>query len=265
MKDFQTIRCWVDDRGIANLTLHRPELHNAFNEDMIAEITEAAIRLSADESVRMLVIRGEGRSFCAGADLNWMKRMKGFSIAENRADAKKLADMFAALDNFPALVIARIHGAALGGGTGLAAIADIVFAEKDTKFGFTETRLGLVPAIISPYVIRKIGISQARATFISGHRFSAQAAKEMGLVHHLIDGFDALERTIEIETTEYLKAAPKAMRAAKKLAREVAENLYSSDVTTFTVNTIAELRVADEGQEGAAALLEKRAPKWTTA
>jgi methylglutaconyl-CoA hydratase len=232
---------------------------------MIAEVTEAAIRLSADDSVRMLVIRGEGKSFCAGADLNWMKRMKGFSIEENRADARKLADLFAALDNFPALVIARIHGAALGGGTGLAAVADIVFAEKETKFGFTETRLGLAPAIISPYVIRKIGVSYARATFISGHSFSAVAAKEMGLVHHIVEGFDALERTIEIETEEYLKAAPKAARAAKKLALEVTQNLYSDDVTSLTVNTIADLRVADEGQEGAAALLEKRAPKWMEA
>lgn len=261
MQEFHTLRCWIDARGIANVTLHRPEVHNAFDEQMIAELTEAFRRIEKDATVRVVVLRGEGKSFCAGADLSWMRKMKDFSEAENREDSRRLAAMFAAIDQCTRPVIARIHGAALGGGSGLAAVSDLVIAEEQARFGFTEVRLGIVPAVISPYVIGKIGAGHARATFLSGRRFSAASAVQMGLAHRMESGLDALEAALEQEVGEYLQAAPQATQHAKQLIRQISGRAVA-DVTEETIQTIASLRVSEEGQEGMAAVLEKRVPKW---
>lgn len=248
--------------GIATVTLARPEIHNAFNDELILELTQTFNSIGT--GVRAVVLRGEGKSFCAGADLNWMKRMKGYSAQENEADAKRLADLFVAIDNCPAPVIGVVQGAALGGGAGLVSVCDYVIAAEDASFGFTEARLGLVPAVISPFVINKIGVSAARATFLSGRRFSAEEAKVMGLVH-LVCNPAMLSAELESVIKEFRAAGPKAAREAKTLIREVAK--YGQDQKsqiTYTCKTIARLRTSDEGQEGMSALLEKRRANWGT-
>ncbi len=248
--------------GIATVTLARPEIHNAFNDELIAELTATFESLANSASVRAVVLTGEGKSFCAGADLNWMKRMKDYGEAENIADAKRLADLFYTIDTCPVPVIGAIHGAALGGGAGLVAVCDYVIAAEDTVFGFTEARLGLVPAVISPFVMAKIGRTYARATFLSGRRFDGGEAMQMGLVHRLCPSA-LLNAELEAAIEEFKKAAPKAAREAKQLIRGVQErDGDTQQQIDFTCRTIARLRAGAEGQEGMAALLEKRRANW---
>ena len=245
-------------RRLANVdyvTLNRPEVRNAFNEHLIAEMTAWAERAAADRSLRGVVMSGAGPSFCAGADLGWMAKMAGYTQEENLRDARAAAAMFAAIDMLPMPVVAQIHGAALGGGAGLAAVADIAVAADDTTFGFTEVKLGLIPAVIAPYVLAKIGQSAARELFVTGRRFDAVHARDIGLVHVVVPAGDLVDRVnkflIEIATN-----GPQAMSAAKALLRRIA-NRSIADAAPITAEAIAERRVSDEAQKLMKAFLRR--------
>jgi methylglutaconyl-CoA hydratase len=253
----------LERRGAtATVTLARPEVHNAFNARLIAELRDVFAHLAADEAVRAAVLQGEGRSFCAGADLNWMRSSLDFTHDENTADALKMADMLAAIDDCPCPVIGRIHGAALGGGVGLTAVCDIAIAEEGARFGFTEARLGIAPAVISPFALRKIGVSHARALFTTAERFDAARALEIGLIHRVVPAA-ALDAAVAETLTALGQNSPAAVRAAKRMARTVAY-LPADEARRLTAATIAELRVSPEGQEGIRAFLEKRTATWVT-
>lgn len=241
------------------VSLNRPEVRNAFNEELIAELTAWA-KSVVPGSTRVAVLQGAGPVFSAGADINWMAKMISYSHEENIADAERAARMFNALDRLPVPLIGRVHGAALGGGSGLAAVCDVVVAADDAQFGFTEVVLGILPAMISPYVVRKIGIGSARELCLSGTRFSAARAKEIGLVSEVVPaaGLDeAVNRHIEL----FLKAAPGAVARAKALLRQVHGRL-PEDVMALTTSAIADQRVSAEGQEGLTAFMEKRPASW---
>ena len=247
--------------AVEYLTLNRPDVRNAFNEEVIAELTAWARQAAEDASLRLVVLRGAGKVFSAGADANWMAKMVSYSREQNLADARRMAEMFLALDTLPAAVIGRIHGAALGGGAGLTAICDIAVADAGTAFGFTETKLGILPAVISPYVLPKIGPSAARELFLTGRRFSAARAKEIGLVHAVVPT-DDLDATVNMYVDELLTAAPGAVAAAKALIPRVWGQSPAGAVA-ITSEAIASQRVAPEGQEGLRAFLDKRPPDWT--
>jgi methylglutaconyl-CoA hydratase len=244
------------DKGVVEVWLNRPELHNAFNAELIEEVI-AVFESFKDE--RLIVLSGRGQSFCAGADLNWMKSMKGYSREENFADSKRLARMFSAINDCDVPVLARVNGHALGGGVGLVSVCDYVLAVDSALLGFTEVRLGLIPAVISPYCISKIGESHARAWFLSGERFSASEAKSMGLVHEVVTA-DALDAKTEEWIRRFLAAGPDAAKEAKRLIRSVLPALKSSE--DITCKLITDRRVSEEGQEGMRALLEKEKPSW---
>ena len=252
----------IDQRGVATVTLNRPELHNAFNDELIAELISCIKDLEQNEKVRLLVLTGVGKSFCAGADLNWMKRMKDYSFEENLADSQNLAELFTVINNFKKPTIARVNGSALGGGAGLVASCDYAIAIDTAQIGFTEVRLGLVPAVISPFVIAKIGESHARATFLSGVRFTVEKAMRIGLIHQ-ITSFDKIDEDLEVLVKEFLQAAPVAATVAKKLIREVVHKNTVEDARLYTCETISKVRTSAEGQEGMSALLEKRKASWT--
>jgi methylglutaconyl-CoA hydratase len=245
---------------VTTVTLNRPDVRNAFNEDLIAELTAWAQSVPDDGSIRAVVLQGAGSVFCAGADVQWMAKMIGYTREENLQDARRAAMMLHALDSLPVPVIGRVHGAALGGGAGLAAVCDVVVAADDAVFGFTEVVLGILPAMISPYVVRKIGLSAAREWCLNGARFSAARAKEIGLVHDVVTA-DRLDLTVERHVHQFAKAAPSAIAATKRLLRDVAGH-RPGDVMALTVDAIATQRVSPEGQEGLRAFLEKRPPKW---
>ena len=245
---------------VVTVSLNRPQVRNAFNEDLIAELTAwATSPLSSD--VRVAVLRGEGTHFCAGADLTWMSKMVSYSHAENVRDAKAMAAMFQALDTLPIPLIGRIHGAALGGGAGLAAVCDIVVASDTAQFGFTEAKLGILPAVISPFTVAKIGPSAARELFLTGARFGAARAREIGLVHAVCPEA-AMDTTIDGYVRELLTSAPGAVSAAKALIAQVAGRT-APDVADLTAETIARHRVGAEGQSGMRAFLDKRPAPWT--
>lgn len=244
------------DQGVTEVWLNRPELHNAFNDEMIEEIITL---FESFKDERLIILTGKGNSFCAGADLNWMKAMKNYTKEENFKDSKRLARMFSAINECDVPVIGRINGHALGGGVGLVSVCDYVVCSGDAKMGFTEARLGLIPAVISPYCISKIGESNARAWFLSGERFGAEEAKRMGLVHEVVLGPE-MDEHLEVVVKRFLAAGPEAAKEAKKLIRGVMKNLKASE--DFTCNMIAERRISEEGQEGMRALLEKDKPAW---
>lgn len=253
-----TLRLHRDERDVAWLTLDRPDVRNAFNAEVIADISDAARTLASDPP-RAVVLCGTGPSFSAGADLRWMRASKERSYDENLDDARAMAAMFNALDTLPCAVVGRVHGHALGGGVGLVAVCDIVVAERGAVFGFSEVRLGIVPAVISPYVVRKIGRSHARALFVSGQRFDAGLAERIGLVHQVVDA-DALDGAVDAVLTHVLSAGPVAVAAAKRLPEVASAPMVEAREVTATI--IAELRVGDEAQEGMSAFLDKRAPRW---
>lgn len=246
-----------EDSGVATVTLNRPDVHNAFNAELIAEATELFLGL-AKKPLRLLILTGEGASFCAGADLNWMRSMKEWSEAENFQDAKKLAGLFHALNSLPFPTLARVNGHALGGGAGLVSCCDFVVASDKALFGFTEARLGLIPAVISPYVMAKIGESQARAWFLSGERFNAEQARQMNLVHKVVSN-ENLDSAVEEVKKSFLAAGPMAAREAKSLVFRVR---VSQEVEDETCRRISRIRIGAEGQEGMRALLEKDKPQW---
>lgn len=245
---------------VATVELRRPAVRNAFNAEMIRELTECFEYLAGRMEIRAIVLRGEGASFSAGADAGWMRASLDRSEEENLADALRMSDMFGAIERAPQPVIARVQGAALGGGMGLIAVCDIVVAADTTLFGFTETKLGIVPAVISRFVLPKIGIGWARAVFLTGERFDAGTAARMGLVHWIVPEAE-LDGTVEAKVNEVLSAGPVAAREAKALIRAVAGQ-PSEEARRVTASTIARVRTSPEGQEGLRAFLEKRAPGW---
>ena len=257
---FETIEVTARN-AVAIVTLNRPEVHNAFNETLIAELTAALRALAADETVRAVVLIGAGPSFCAGADLNWMKKTAAFSPAQNLADARALAAMLATLNEMPKPTIARVHGSAFGGGVGLVACCDIAIGAQDATFALSEARLGLVPGAISPYVIEAIGARAARRYFLTAERFTAAEAFRLGLVHDL-----ALPTELDARINELLgfllTAGPRAQAEAKLLIRAVAHRPIDRAVTDDAARRIARVRATPEAKEGMAAFLAKRRAAW---
>ncbi len=252
----------IEQQGpVVRVTLNRPDVRNAFDEALIAELTAWAQSVRAGGSARVAVLAGAGKAFCAGADLTWMSKMVAYTRDENVRDARAMATMFEALDRLPIPLIGRVHGAALGGGVGLAAVCDIVVAAADTIFGFTEVKLGIIPAVISPYALAKIGRSAARELFLTGARFSAARAREIGLVHAIGEEAE-LDRMVARYVNDLLTSAPQAVAAAKALIADVGAARNRAGATELTIDAIAERRVSGEGQDGMRAFLEKRSPSW---
>jgi methylglutaconyl-CoA hydratase len=245
---------------IEYLTLNRPDVRNAFNEKMIAELTAWAAAMNADDDVRVAVLAGEGKVFSAGADITWMANALHYTHDENVQDANAAARMFAALDTLPIPLVGRIHAAALGGGAGLAAVCDVVVADEKAVFGFSEVKLGILPAVISPYALAKIGRSAARELFLTGMRFGAARAREIRLVHAVVPAAE-LDTIVELYVNEFLSAAPDAIATAKALIPRVWARA-AFDAAGLTAEAIAARRVSAEGQEGLRAFLEKRKASW---
>ena len=255
----------VDVRNnIGLVALNRPELHNAFNDTLIGELTAVLQMLDADASVRAVVLTGNGKSFCAGADLNWMKKMAGYGAAENRADAQALALMLRTLNGLSKPTVACVRGAAFGGGVGLVACCDIAVAAHDAIFSLSEAKLGLIPATISPYVIEAIGARQARRYFLTAERFTAAEAFRIGLVHDIVPEPELDVRINEL-LGDLLVAGPVAQLECKALIRGVAHRPIDADVIAGTAEHIAAVRASPEGKEGVAAFLGKRPPNWVPA
>jgi methylglutaconyl-CoA hydratase len=257
---FTRLRVTEPSAGVVRVSLNRPEVRNAFDDVLIAELRELFGEVESDPAARVVVISGEGKSFCAGADLNWMASMVSWSVEENVQDAGKLAAMLRAIDGCTRPVVGRIHGAALGGGTGLAAVCDVVVAAQGTLFGTTEVRLGIVPAVISPYVVRKLGESRARAWFLTGDRYDADEACRAGLVHRVVPEAE-LDAAVEAVVASLSQGGPQALAEAKRLARASGE-LPLDEAIPMTVDSISRRRVSPEGQEGMRAFLQKRKPNF---
>ena len=247
--------------AIAIVVLNRPDVHNAFNEALIAELTSTLTTLDDNESVRAIVLAGAGKSFCAGADLNWMKRMAAYGQEENVADASALANMLRTLAGVSKPTIARVHGAAMGGGAGLVACCDIAIAAQDATFAFSEGKLGLIPATIGPYVVEAIGARQARRYFISAERFTAAEAFRIGLVHDIAT-LTELDARVNEMLGALMLVGPRAQMECKALIRGIAHRRIDSDVIAGTAEHIAAVRASPEGRAGVKAFLEKRAAPW---
>jgi methylglutaconyl-CoA hydratase len=245
----------------ATITLARPDLHNAFNDEMIREITAAFSSLAAAPKVRAVVLSGEGKSFCAGADVNWMKRMVGYSFEENVADANLLAAMLRSIRECPKPVIARVHGAAYGGGVGLVAACDMAVALANATFCLSEVKLGIVPAVISPFVLEKIGAGAARRYALTAERFDAAEAKRIGLVSEVVDNDQQMNAWIERIIEHVMANGPEAIATCKQVLAHVAGDKWD-ELQAYTTRQIARIRVSPEGQEGLKAFLEKRKPGW---
>lgn len=245
----------------ARVALARPAVRNAFNAELIARLHEAFVALGADPEVGVIVLQGDGKAFCGGADVNWMRGSLDLSEDDNVRDATAMSEMLRAIDRCPKPVIARVHGAAVGGGAGLCAVADAVVADEETIFGFTETKLGLIPAVISPFVLAKIGASHARRLFLTGERFDAVRAQAIGLVHEVVHA-DALDGTVDAIVAELDDAGPGAIAAAKALIPLVRAASYD-DSRDLTARAIAHRRTTPEAQEGLRAFLERRRATWT--
>lgn len=247
--------------GVATLALDRPDTRNAFDDALIAGLTDALKRVDADPGVRVVVLTGTGKVFSSGADLGWMKRMAAYDADANRADALKLAELMRTLDTLSKPTIARVNGAAFGGAVGLIACCDIAIAVELAKFSLSEVRLGLVPAVVSPYVVRAIGVREARRWFLTAEPFDAATAQRIGLLHEVVS-VAGLDFAVNAHVTALLKGGPTALAAAKRLVARVSEPVDDALVAE-TARLIAELRVSAEGQEGLGAFLEKRAPGWS--
>lgn len=243
---------------VQTITLNRPDVRNAFNETMIAELRDAFSAIP--DNVRAVILTGAGAAFCAGADVNWMRDSAKRSESENRADASRMEAMFRAIDECPAPVIGKINGVALGGGMGLVACCDIAVAADSAQFGFTEVRLGILPAVISPYSLAKIGQSAARRYFLTGELFNADEARAIGLVHEVVAESGLNERVAGLANA-LSKNGPNAVRMAKKLIRDIAR-MNRDDARAHTIATIAQVRTSAEGQDGLSAFLDKRKPGW---
>ncbi len=250
------------EKAIARVTFDRPDLHNAFNDEVIKLVTDAFTDIGQNKDVRVIILSGNGKSFCAGADLNWMKRMASYTREENIADAKAAARMYLTIAKCPKPVIARVHGAALGGGAGVVAACDIGIAVESALFGFTEVKLGIIPGVISPFVIARIGPGRAREYFITGERFPAPTALGLGLIQHVVGDEAALDTLIEAKVAQILTSAPGAIAAAKELIFGVAARTLET-AFDFTSEAIANARASEEGQTGMKAFLAREKPPWT--
>jgi methylglutaconyl-CoA hydratase len=259
LSNYETVALSIDDR-IARVTLNRPEIHNAFNEVMIAELLEVFHKLKDDEKLRVVILTGEGKSFCAGADIHWMKKMKNYTYQENFDDALALANLMYEMFSFPKPLLGRINGAAIGGGTGLVSVCDIVIAAETAKFSFSEVKIGLVPACISPYILNRVGFTKANILFLTGERFNAEKALNVGLVDEVVP-LSILDRRVDRLAEELISSGPQALATAKKLLRDI-PHMAMEEKRRHSAEVLAKLRISDEGQEGLAAFLEKRKPKW---
>ncbi len=256
-----TVEHSCNDR-IATVTLRRPDAHNALNVQMIQDLITAFSHLATDHRLHGVILTGDGSSFCAGADIAMMKETASFTEEQNLEDALHLSDLFYLINTLPCPVVARVNGAAIGGGVGLVAACDIVVAAETARFAFSEVKLGIAPAVISPFVIHKIGEVQARRFFVTGERFAAAQAQAMGLVHTVV-AREQLDETIQKIVQELLSSAPQAIRACKTLALQVGSMRYDQ-ARIYTAKLIANLRASAEGQEGLGSFLEKRKPSWVT-
>lgn len=245
------------EKAVEYLVLNRPDVRNAFNEDLIAELAAWATEAGQDAQLRAVVISGAGPVFCAGGDLTWMSKMARYSHDENIRDATAAARMFAAIDTLPVPVIARVHGAAIGGGAGLAAVADIAVTEARAIFGFTEVKLGLLPALIAPYVLAKIGQSAARELFLTGRRFTAERALQVGLVHAVVASAGEIDGTIQQYLDDVLGSGREAIAAAKNMIRQIAHR-SPSEIASLTVEALAKQRASVEAQQRMKAFLSKK-------
>jgi methylglutaconyl-CoA hydratase len=258
--EYATLRV-ARDGPVATVTLARPDVRNAFDEVMIAELTAAFVALGEAPGLRAVVLTGEGKTFCAGADVSWMRRAAGYSPEENREDARRMARMLRTIDTCPRPVIGSIRGAAIGGGVGLAAVCDIAIAARGTVFSLAEVKLGILPAAISPYVLRAIGARIARDLFLTGERFDADEARRVGLVHAVEEDAD-LDAAVGRKIDALLSSGPEAVAAAKRLIDTVAP-LTIDAAFPITADAIADRRASEEGREGLSAFLEKRKPGWS--
>ncbi|MFO7920625.1 crotonase/enoyl-CoA hydratase family protein [Rhodobacteraceae bacterium W635] len=256
----ETIDISVDGRGVAVLMLDRPEKHNALSAQMIAEVTEAAERLGRDPAVRVVVLTGSGKSFCAGGDLGWMKEQMGADAATRAAEARKLAEMLGALDRMPKPLIGRVQGQAFGGGIGMMSVCDVAVGIEGAKFGLTETRLGLIPATIGPYVVARMGAARARRVFMSARIFEADEAVTLGLLARAVAP-DDLDAAVEAEIEPYLACAPGAVARAKALVAKL-EPRVDDAVVALTIDALVDAWESEEAPEGVAAFFEKRKPRW---
>lgn len=257
-----TVLTYEKDGAIGRVTFNRPEIHNAFNSTVITEMSEVFSEMENDDDIRVVLLTGAGRSFCAGADLNWMREVIDQSFDQNLAESNALADLFYQIYTFKRPVVGRINGAAIGGGTGFVAVCDIAVAAESAKFSFSEVKIGVVPACIGPYVIKKMGEGKARELFITGERMKAHRAFEVGLVNKVVTD-DQLDAEVDLLIESILTSGPEAVAMAKRLVSEV-PNMVPEQFKPFTAEMIAKLRISDEGQEGMDAFLNKRRPDWVT-
>lgn len=245
---------------VATITMRRPEVHNAFNTQLIEDLHAAFTELASDETLHAVVLTGDGPSFSAGADIGGMKEAAAFSQEQNLQDALKLADLFEAINAFPCPVMARVNGTAMGGGVGLISVCDIVIAAESVRLAFSEVRLGIAPAVISPYVIRKIGETHARVLFTTGEHFTAARGREIGLIHTVVPA-EELDAIVEKTVRDLLRGGPQALRACKALTLNVGQMNHEA-ARQYTAKAISMLRASAEGQEGLSAFLEKRSASW---
>jgi methylglutaconyl-CoA hydratase len=246
---------------VARVYLNRPEVRNAFNDGVIAELAAAFARLGADPALRAIVLGGHGKAFCAGADLNWMRAMAGYTWDQNRADAQALADMLWAGHSCPLPIVGRIHGDCVAGGLGLAAICDVRVAAEGVQFCLSEARLGLLPATIGPYVVKALGEAASRRYFVTAERFDAARAAQLGFVHEVVPA-DALDPTVDAIVASLVAGGPAAVRACKRLVQDVVGREITAELRAETARRIADIRASDEGREGVQAFLNKREPAW---
>ncbi len=251
----------IDQRGVANLVLNRPEVHNAFDNLMIAELIQVLDNLARNDQVKVLLLSANGKNFSAGADLNWMRSMAEKDYEQNLDDANELATLMHKLDKFSKPTIAMVQGAAFGGAVGLVACCDMAIASDTASFCLSEVKIGLIPAVISPYVMRALGERQSRRYFLTAERFTADTAKALGLLHEVVSASE-LPQQADALAEQLLQNSPAAMSAAKALIHNIYNRKISNNVVAHTTQAIAEIRVSDEGQEGLSAFLEKRRPNW---
>lgn len=257
--DYKTIEVNINDR-VARINLNRPEVHNALNDELINDLFDVFSKLKENNDLRAIVMTGNGKSFCAGADLNWMKSVVNYSYEKNYEESLKLAELMYLIFTHPKPVIARVNGSAIGGGVGLMSVCDILIAAENAKFGLSEVRLGLVPAAISPFVMSRIGQGIARELFITGERITAQKAFDIGLVNLCIP-MEKLDEAVDEKLAFILKNGPEAVRTVKEMIFKVSQTGFP-EIQEYTAKLIANLRISEEGQEGMNAFLEKRKPKW---
>ncbi|MFQ6091352.1 MAG: enoyl-CoA hydratase/isomerase family protein [bacterium] len=258
---YETVQYLVEENGVARVTFDRPEIRNAFNDVMIAELLEIFSDIAGREDIRVVVLTGSGTCYCSGADLHWMKRVKGYTYEENLEDTLRLAELMYSIYSSPKPTIARVNGPAIGGGTGFVAVCDLAIAADTTVFSFSEVKIGVVPACISPYVLRRVGESACREFFLTGERLTAKKALESGLVNEVVPA-EQLDEAVNVKVKQLLSSGPYALNICKQLLQKV-PLIDFEEAKTYTAHVLAELREGEEAQEGMAAFFEKRRPRWS--